>query len=167
MEQIMIVVNSRFLTQKITGVQRHAIELSLQLKQLRPDIKFVAPKNIIHTDIASLLKVETVGTRTGHLWEQISLPRYLKKHNKEKTLLLCLANTAPLYYKNKIVTIHDVSFLANPQWFDKKFYYFYRFLIPRIARNAQTVITVSEFSKKEIIGKMKISPFIAITRQKF
>jgi len=150
----MLIVNCRFLTQKITGVQRHAMEISLQLKQLRPDTKFVAPKNIIHTDTAAKLEVEIIGSRTGHFWEQFDLPRYLKKYYKTKPLLLSLANTAPLFYKHKIVTIHDTAFLINPKWFSRRFYYFYRFL----ARNAQTVITVSEFSKKEIIGKMKISP---------
>jgi len=156
MERIMIVVNSRFLTQKITGVQRYAIEVSRQLKRLRPDIKFVSPENIIHTDIAVELEVETVGRMTGHLWEQINLPRYLAKNYKKRPLLLCLANSAPLFYKYKVVAIHDVAFLANPRWFSKRFYYLYRFLIPRVARKAQKVITVSEFSKNEIAEKAKV-----------
>lgn len=40
-----IVVNARFLTQKLTGVQRFAIEMSLQLKKLYGDsIAFVSPQ---------------------------------------------------------------------------------------------------------------------------
>lgn len=43
----MIVVNARFLTQHITGVQRFAIEISLRLKDLLKDeVVFVAPKDI-------------------------------------------------------------------------------------------------------------------------
>ena len=50
----MLYVNARFLTQPLTGVQRYGIEISLQLKELYGErIKFVAPANIIHTDIAS------------------------------------------------------------------------------------------------------------------
>ncbi len=145
----MIVVNSRFLTQKISGVQRYAIEISKRLKDIRPDIKFIAPKNIIHKEVASELKAETYGQLTGHLWEQFDLQRYLWRQGKN-ALLICLANTAPLFYKNKVVTIHDVAFLANPTWYSRRFYYFYYFLIPRIARNARMVITDSRFSSDEI-----------------
>lgn len=43
----MIVVNARFLTQKITGVQRFAIEISLELKKiLKENVLFVSPCNI-------------------------------------------------------------------------------------------------------------------------
>lgn len=51
----MVFINSRFLTQKITGSQRFVIEISKQLKKLNKDIKFVAPKNIIHQDLATEL----------------------------------------------------------------------------------------------------------------
>ena len=46
----MIVVNSRFLTQRITGVQRFSIELSLQIKKkLGCQVLFVSPPDILHT----------------------------------------------------------------------------------------------------------------------
>lgn len=150
-----IYINARFLTQKITGSQRFAIEISKQLKKINPSIKFATPKNIIHTDLAKLLEAEIIGKNMGHVWEQIDLPLYLR--SKGNPLLLNLVNTAPLFYKNQIVTIHDLSFLRNPDWFSKKFYYYYRFLIPKIAKNSLKIITVSEFSKKEIINLLNIS----------
>lgn len=156
-----IVVNARFLTQPTTGVQRFAMELSLQLKELLGDrIIFVAPQDIIRQDTAQRFDVKAVGRHCGHLWEQLDLPLYLKKC--DSPLLLCLCNTAPLFYRNKIVTVHDVAFKAYPQTFSKAFLYSYRFIIPRILRSAKKVITVSEFSKNEIvkyygIGQSKIS----------
>src|SRR3990172_5668577 len=77
----MIFVNSRFLTQKISGVQRYAIEISKQLKKLSPESRFISPKNIIHRELADLLEAIEYGTLKGHLWEQIELPRYLKDKN--------------------------------------------------------------------------------------
>lgn len=45
----MIVVNSRFLTQQLTGVQRYAIELSLRLKSIYKDkIVFFSPPFTIY-----------------------------------------------------------------------------------------------------------------------
>ncbi len=151
----LIVINSRFFTQQITGVQRFAIEISKGLKKrLGDDVKFVSPKNITHESLASELNLSIVGKNTGHLWEQYDLPKFLKAINKP--LLLNLANTAPLCYENKIVTIHDLAFLENPKWFSKTFYHFYHFLIPRIVRNSKQILTVSNFSKSEIVKKIKI-----------
>ncbi len=143
-----IYVNARFLTQRITGVQRYAIEISRQLKMLSTDIKFVAPGNIIHDELAGELNVVAHGKMSGHLWEQLELPRFLKKRGYP--LLINLGNTSPLHYKNKIVAIYDMSFMRNPQWFSKKFYLYYKFIVARAAREALKIITVSEFSKKEI-----------------
>ncbi len=143
-----IYVNARFLTQRITGVQRFAIEISRQLKMLSPDIKFVAPGNIIHKDLAEELNIGVHGKMSGHLWEQVELPQFLKRRGNP--LLINMGNTSPLYYKNKIVVIYDMSFMRNPQWFSKKFYYYYKFIVARAAREALKIITVSEFSKNEI-----------------
>ncbi len=149
----MLIVNCRFLTQKITGVQRYALEVSKRLKQIRPDTQFISPKDIIHTNAAKQLQVEKYGVFSGHLWEQYELPKYMNNQGK-RGLLLCLANTGPLLYRNKIVTIHDIAFLRNPQWYSKAFYYYYKFLIPRISTNSKKVITDSEFSKREIIEQI-------------
>lgn len=146
----MIYVNARFLTQSMTGVQRFAVEICLEMKKLMGEqIKFVAPDAIVLKDYAEALGVEVIGRHQGHLWEQWDLPRYLRRQGSP--LLLCLCNTAPLCYKNKVVTVHDVAFEAYPQTFSKSFLYVYKFMIPRIMRSAKKVITVSEFSKDEIV----------------
>ncbi len=145
----MLIINSRFLTQNITGVQRFAIEISKQLKkQLGDKVQFVCPKNIINIDLAKKLDVKVIGGKNGHLWEQIDLPKYLKQN--DSPLLLNLANTAPLFYKKKIVTIHDIAYERFPQTFDWKFRLFYKLLIPNIIKTSKHTLTVSEFSKNEI-----------------
>ena len=146
----MIVINARFLTQQITGVQRFAIEISLRLKEiLKDEVMFVTPNDIIQEDYAKQLDAKVIGKHHGHIWEQLDLPKFLNKNGRP--LLLCLCNTAPLCYKNKVVTVHDVAFYVFPQTFSKSFLYVYKFMIPRVMRTAKRVITVSEYSKQEII----------------
>jgi glycosyltransferase involved in cell wall biosynthesis len=145
----MLVVNARFLTQPVTGVQRYAIELSIRLKQLDNTIIFVCPQNVIHYDIFEKLDAKITGTKTGHLWEQIDLLCYLKKQNNP--LLINLCNTAPIVYKNKIITIHDIAFNVYPQTYIKTFLYLYKALIPVIIKTSKHIITVSNFSKQELI----------------
>ena len=153
----MLVINARFLTQNITGVQRFAIEIAKQLKILYGnDLIFVSPKNIIHKELAKELDVKIIGNFTGHLWEQISLPKYLKQNGN--SLLLNLANTAPLLYANKIVTIHDLAFLHHPEWFSKKFTLVYNFLLPNIANHSKHILTVSQYVKDDISKSYKIEP---------
>lgn len=144
----MIIVNARFLTQPISGVQRYAIEICLELKKISYEIVFVAPRNILHYEIAHEIDVKIVGSLTGHLWEQIELPLYLKKQGNP--LLLNLCNTAPVFYANKVVTIHDLAFERFPQTFSWRFRYAYQFAIPRIASSSRYILTDSFFSKKEI-----------------
>lgn len=152
----MIIVNSRFLTQPITGVQRNAIEISRILKKICPEIRFVAPGNIVHHDIAKELGAETTGRLKGHLWEQLELPIFLKKQGRP--LLISLATTAPLLYKRKIVSVHDLAFLHFPNAVSWKFRTVYKFLIPRVVSSSLHITTGSEFSKNDICEKYGTSP---------
>jgi glycosyltransferase involved in cell wall biosynthesis len=125
-----VCLNGRFLNQELTGVQRYAHEL---LALLGPDLRVVRPG-------APLSPVR------GHLWEQFVLPRLCRGE-----LLWSPGNTGPLAYGNQAVTIHDASTLDHPEWFSGKFVRWYRFLLPRLARRVRKVITVSEFSKRELV----------------
>lgn len=144
----MIVINARFLTQNVTGVQRFAIEISRRLRKICEDVVFVSPKNIVNKDVAKKLDVKIIGSHTGHIWEQVDLPLWLRKQGGP--LLVCFANTAPKFYSNKIDTLHDITFKRYPQTFSWKFRWAYGLMIPMILRSSKHVITVSEFSKEEI-----------------
>jgi len=146
-----IYISSRFLTQPITGVQRYAIELSKAIKKLNEEkykyrIKFVSPPNIIHHDVANYLEVKTIGKLKGQLWDQISLLRFLKSNGDP--LVINFSNTLPVFYKNKIVTIHDIIHLKFPVSYSYRKYY--EIVFPLMLKYSKHIITVSEFSKREI-----------------
>lgn len=145
----MIVVNARFLTQSLTGVQRFAYELSLCLKNmLGEEVEFLAPRNILQKEMAKRLGTKSVGRMSGYAWEQIELPLYLWKHGSPTLLNLC--NLAPLSYRNNWVTIHDITWVRYPETYSRAFCKVYDTLIPRLCQRAKHIITVSEFSKEEI-----------------
>lgn len=149
-----IFLNARFLSQKVTGVQQYSTQISRQFLRMHAPIRFLSPSKIIHLDLAKKMQAMQIGKFGGHFWEQVEIVRFLKKQGNP--LFINLANTAPLAYKNNIITIHDLSFLRNPQWFSKSFYIYYRFLIPKIAKDSIKIFTPSAFSKKEIIELLKI-----------
>ncbi len=150
----MIVVNSRFLTQKMTGVQRYAVEISKALKKINGNISFVTPTNIVNHEVAQILGAEKFGKLQGHPWEQIELPRFLK--SKGDPLLLNFSGMSPLFYTNKVITIFDLSVMRHPEWFSKRYYYYYKSLYPFVVKRSRKVITISEFSKREILDLLNI-----------
>lgn len=152
----MIIVNARFLTQNVTGIQRFASEISIKLKQmLGKDILFLTPNDIIDHDLANKLEARVIGKHTGYYWEQIELPKYLKSIGSP--ILLSLCNAAPLMYKNNIVAIHDIIWKKCPKTNSRMFRFVYGYMIPHLCRSARHIITVSEFSKNEISTAFNIS----------
>lgn len=155
----LVIVNSRFLTQKLTGVQRFAFEISLRLKDLLgEEVVFLAPKSIIQHEMAERLGVKCIGRVSGYAWEQIVLPLYLWRHGSPRLLNLC--SVAPLLYGNNIIAIHDITWVRYPDTFSKAFCMVYNFLTPRLCRKAKQIITVSDFSREEI------STYYRIPREK-
>jgi glycosyltransferase involved in cell wall biosynthesis len=67
--------------------------------------------------------------------------------------------TAPLFSRVPFVlTVHDVSFWAHPEWFSKREGLRRRTLTRASARRAALVTTVSEFSKSEIVRWLGLPP---------
>jgi glycosyltransferase involved in cell wall biosynthesis len=56
------------------------------------------------------------------------------------------------------VTIHDLSVLRFPHYFRTWFRNYARWVLPRTARSARAVITVSEAIKQELIGELALPP---------
>lgn len=154
-----VYINGRFLTQAITGVQRYAMEIvrgidsmanadnNLGFTLLKPDIE----TKDLHLDG---IKLTPCGTFRGNLWEQLELPRHCRDG-----VLLNLCNTAPLFVRNQIVVIHDAAVFAAPEGYSVKFLSWYRLLLPQLCRKARAVVTVSEFSKGELVRYCGADPY--------
>ncbi|MER2265751.1 glycosyltransferase family 4 protein [Methylobacterium oxalidis] len=147
-----VVINGRFGTRAMTGVDRVAQELTLALDRLMaegalPDvaIEVVAPPGGLRPLGLSNIPIRQVGRMTGHAWEQIELPRACRD-----AWLLNLCNTAPLVLRNALVMMHDAQVYQTPDSYSQAFRAAYRFLMPVAARRCRTVTTVSDFSKGEL-----------------
>lgn len=151
-----VYVNARFLCQPITGVQRFAEQISMELKKLDPAIRFVCHKGVLRPEVAERLEVVETGRLTGQAWEQIELPAFLRK--RKAPLLLSLCSTGPVAYANQVFTHHDITYVRHPESFSFAFRMLYSTLIPALARRSQAVITVSEFSKNELVGHLRVAP---------
>ncbi len=152
----MIIVNARFLTQPLSGVQRYAYEIARHLKRIDPAIIFVCPTNILHLEWARALEVKVIGRLKGHLWEQMELPAYL--YSVKNPVLFSPCNVGPVFYRRQILTVHDLAFLLFPFFNSFWFRSFYTFLIPKLCHRARHIFTVSETIRQQLCVQYAINP---------
>lgn len=142
-----LLVNGRFLTQKVTGVQRFAREVTLALAR-RASLRVLAPPG---SPALEGVAVETVGTRGGQAWEQLDLPRMSRG-----SLLLNLGNTAPLRRREQVVVIHDAGVFDTPESYSPQFRLWYRTLHRALPCFGARIVTVSEFSRARLAARLRI-----------
>jgi glycosyltransferase involved in cell wall biosynthesis len=150
-----IFLNGRFLTQPITGVQRTAYELVKALDNLieqntidRGNYSFqlIYSGTLINPIELKNIKLVKKGYLKGNLWEQLELPLYTFGH-----LLISMCTVSALFKRKQIVVVHDVSTLVNPSFFPLVLRLWYGIAIPALGKIAKHIVTVSNFSKNELV----------------
>ena len=92
-----------------------------------------------------------------YIWFEWSVPRILKKIKAD----LFLSPDAYLSLKTDVPSIpvfHDLNFEHYPKDIPLLNRKYYRYFFPRYARKASRIVTVSEFSKKDIVNLYDIPP---------
>ncbi|MGI8579606.1 MAG: glycosyltransferase, partial [Solirubrobacteraceae bacterium] len=140
-----ILLNARAAARpELGGVERWAREMVARLPAIEPGRYAVArpPAALVH--------------RAGHAWEQVALPGLAAA--RRAPLLFSPANLAPLAWPRNVVVIHDAAALRHPEYYAAPYVAWQRAVLPRIARRAVHLITVSEFSRAEIVELLGADP---------
>lgn len=135
-----IVVNGRFLSRPITGVERYGREIT----------KLFTGKYRIETTHLNGI--------AGHAWEQFILPGRLT----HDSILWSPANTGPLSIRNQALTIQDLSALEHPEWFRSAFAAWYRFFLPVLARRVRMIFVPSEYVRQKVQARFGVTNVLAI-----
>lgn len=150
-----IYINGRFLNKRITGVQRYALNMMTALDALLSEYPsyeavLLTPRGVTDKKTFERIIVKEIGVLSGHLWEQIELPK-----EANDGILINLCNTAPAFKREQIVVIHDAAVFRFPQGYSHLFVHWYKLLFKLIVRFSKRIITVSEFSKSELLHFLK------------
>jgi len=161
-----IAINTRFLMPgKLDGIGWFTFEVARRLARDHPEHIFCfffdrpyAPEFIITENVQPvILRPPARHPVLWHIWFQHSLARYLKKHPFD--LFFSPDGFIPLHAGvPSIPVIHDLNFMHYPGELPKSVNWYYRRYFPRFAERAAHIITVSDFSKKDITRQFGIPP---------
>jgi len=149
-------INGSFLLERTTGIQRYALELVCALDKLEiKDIKIeliVSQKVLTIPELQNIKIVKYGNIKKAIIWEQINFAFYCIT---QKAIPINLCNITPLLKSGGISCIHDVSYKANPEYFSNWYGFFsriwHRINYWFICKFQKKIVTISEFSKNEII----------------
>lgn len=155
-----VAVDARELCGQPTGVGRYLRELLVEWSTLpdarRHQWRLYAPAR---PDVPAAFadRVRVLPGAGGTRWEQWTLARALAAERPD--VLFAPGYTAPLTAPCPVaVTVHDVSFAARPDWFSPREGTRRRLLTRWTARRARCILTISEFSRREILEHLRVPP---------
>jgi len=161
-----IVVDARELCGRPTGVGRYLsglLDAWAASSRPRHEWILIAPSELPDASRWPF-EVRRVDGSGGSAWEQFTLPRAVSAARAD--VFFAPGYTAPLTMPAPLVlTVHDVSYFAHPEWFSLREGVRRRLLTAWSARRARAVITDTQFSAAEIgqhiglpAGKIRVIP---------
>ncbi len=160
---MIISIDGRCLERKRTGTGRYLINLlkfwrkenncqfKLYFKEKIPQDEILKSDNFELKLLKNPLKFQS-----NFFFEHFLLPRTIKQD--KANIFFSPYYLLPFYCPTKsVVALHDISYEAHPEWFSFKNQFFLRLMSKAAARRSDTIVTVSEFSKKEIMKFYRIN----------
>jgi glycosyltransferase involved in cell wall biosynthesis len=151
-------IDARELCGKPTGVGRHLAGLlgawSVDAAALRHTFVLYA-----HETVSTSLRdaeMHVIPGSPGTTWEQLALPKAAQQDSLD--VFFAPGYTAPLLLKVPIVVVvHDISFVAHPEWFRWTEGLRRRLLTRWSSEHARLVLTVSEAARREIVSHLGLA----------
>ncbi len=161
-----IAVNTRLLLKgKLEGIGWYSYQTLKILVEQHPEHEFIFifdrpydPKFIFGKNVIPVV----IGPQARHpilfyLWLDWSIPYVLRKYKADVFLspdgFLSLNTKVP-----SCVVIHDIAFVHFPKHQKASHSFYFRKFTPLFAKRAKQIVTVSEFSKQDIVQHYAINP---------
>ena len=161
-----IAVNTRFLLSNyLEGYGYFVFEVFKYLTSTYPEHQFIFifdrpfdKRFIFSPNVTPVI----VGPPARHpllwkYWYDVKIPSVLKRYKADVFVsvdgLCSLRTSTP-----QCLVVHDVAFLHYPAHIKRSHLYFFKKYIPRFLQKANSIATVSEFSKKDILTHYQMNP---------
>ena len=153
-----LVVNGRFLGQRVTGVQRYGHEVLRSWDRMAGEgrldrrVRVVVPLGTVPPRYENLEVRSCRSSLHGHAWEQVALPRHLRRGDT----LLSLTNSGPIWVRRHALVVHDAAVFDVPQAFTWRFRAAYQVLLRAHAIGPTRLLTVSSFSRTRLAAALPL-----------
>ena len=152
-----ILIDLTILADNFSGIERYALNMSLNLIKNNQHEFFLLFKEKVYCDFEKInsANVHKVVVKRCNklLFNLFRLPRQLNKFHVD--CYLFLAFPPPLFFRKQgiVTTIHDLCCWDCPETMTIKSKTYFRACYKSAIKKSKTIITVSNFSKKRIIEK--------------
>lgn len=156
--------NARFLTQPFTGIGQYTRHLISAMAKVAPENEyflftpelvtdFEVPENVQQIRVAEK-DFDSESIKKAH-WEQVLLPQEMSKFNLNIIHYLYPSNPLKSLSVPVVVTVHDVIPWRLKEYRQRIRSKVYHMAAKQALKKARHIITVSEFSKKELEEVLK------------
>lgn len=159
-------INTRnLIPNKMEGFGHYTFEIVSRLISAHPEHEFILfydrqidpPFNFGSNAFEVVVSPPTRHPILHLIWFEIKLPRALKKHKID--LFFSPDGYCSLRSKvPQVAVIHDINFEHNPKDLPKLVSFYLRYCFPKFAKKAKHIITVSDYSKNDIVKSYSIDP---------
>jgi glycosyltransferase involved in cell wall biosynthesis len=154
-------IDARELCGHATGAGRYLggllREWSADASTRRHEFILYAPESLSATLDARRFATRLIAGAAGTWWEQVRVPSVALGDHLD--VFFAPAYTAPLRLRvPTVVAIHDLSFVAHPEWFGMREGARRRLLTRQSAKRARAIVTISECSRGELIDSLALPP---------
>lgn len=153
-----IAISGASFSQRITGVQRYAREISARMLT-QPDVRLLIPEWAIDFAAPEGAAVERLPASACARWlgPWGWVNTTLRASLARDEVLWSPTIRAPLAVDAHVPTVHDLSVLDHPEWFRRSVVAQWRVLLPALCRRAPVVITDSQFSRDRMVRRLGLA----------
>lgn len=146
----------------VQGIEIFAKNILLELLKLDKDEEFFilsseSLPDLLHFPQAKLIKIKGLKIKyTKALYQQLNIYPLLRKYKTD--ILFSPSPAAPFFLKNKVVVIHDCAYDRFPEFENLLSKIYFKAMFYGAKYFSKKIVTISDFSKKELIELYKIKP---------
>ena len=159
-ERVKVGIDARTMGLQMGGGDVYSRNLVRTLPLVDPEIEYTLFLTPRQRDIAlpgmEAMRTVVVGPDNLQLRIPFTLPLAAARAGVDVLHAHFLA--PPLCPARIVLTVHDISYEHDPRYFSRGYLLQYRAIMPLMARHADAIVTISEFSRQDIIRRYLVPP---------
>ncbi|MBP2032216.1 glycosyltransferase involved in cell wall biosynthesis [Clostridium algifaecis] len=158
-QKLNVIIDARMVDRHLHGIARYTYEIikNMSFEDKVHMMLLVNNLNLSKEIFGQFNNIEFIKMKSKFLSlsEQIELPLVVNKYNGKSIFHSPSFVASPFIKTKMIMTIHDLNHLRFPKYYSPFHKYYYKYIVKPSALKCKKILTVSEFSKNEIVDWLK------------